>query len=257
VPNKFRTWLTELRILHELSCSYTPEQNGLAENTNRILAHRTRAILHEANLPTRYWEDAMQYVSYLKKRSPTAKLKDKTPYEALHRTKPSLALARVFGCMAQVFIPKKLRKGKFSSHAKWAIFLRITDGDKEVSKGCKFHFLDDSVVKVSRHAYFHKSMFYKHWKRLDLGCKDHDLGYGNTTLQDLFTTQFFIPEAKSVPFIPTPENVVFTLAGKKEAEATPQGETTAKDTPPVTVPDSWESLVEPTVIHPPTPMPPP
>jgi hypothetical protein len=129
LPNKFRTWLTELGILHQLSCAYTPEQNGLAENTNRILADRTRAILFEADLPTRYWEDAMQYVCFLKNRSPTARVKNKTPYEALYGVKPSLALARVFGCMAQVFIPKKLRKGKFASHAKWGVFLGVTDDD--------------------------------------------------------------------------------------------------------------------------------
>ena len=92
----------------------------------------------KSGLPTRYWEHAMQYVCWLKNRAPTVRVKDKTPYEALYGEKPSPGLARVFGYIAQVWIQKRQRKGNFSPHARWAIFLGVADDGNESSKGWIF-----------------------------------------------------------------------------------------------------------------------
>ena len=194
LANTFRIWLTSNGVLHELSCAYTPEQNGVAENTNRTLGDRTRSILYESGLPTRYWEHAMQYVCWLKNRSPTIKVKNKTPFEALYGEKPSLGLARVFGCMAQVWIHKSFRSGKFGPHAKWAIFLGVADDGNESSKGWIFQYMTDNKLGVSRHAHFHEEMFYKQWKKAGFDTSHDQLEHEeDDEYEQLFSTHYYVP----------------------------------------------------------------
>ncbi|KAL0393487.1 UNVERIFIED_CONTAM: Retrovirus-related Pol polyprotein from transposon RE1 [Sesamum latifolium] len=43
-------------IVHQMTCPYSPQQNGVAERKNRHLLEVVRASLFEANMPTSYWE---------------------------------------------------------------------------------------------------------------------------------------------------------------------------------------------------------
>ena len=45
---------TELGILHQRSCPYTPRQNGVAERKHRHLLEVTRALRLQAHIPIRY-----------------------------------------------------------------------------------------------------------------------------------------------------------------------------------------------------------
>ena len=41
-------------IIHQTSCPYTPQQNGVAEQKNRHLAETCRSMLHAKNVPGRF-----------------------------------------------------------------------------------------------------------------------------------------------------------------------------------------------------------
>ena len=38
-------------LIHQTSCSHTPQQNGVAERKNRILLEMTRALIIESHVP--------------------------------------------------------------------------------------------------------------------------------------------------------------------------------------------------------------
>lgn len=42
-------------ILHQLSCVYTPQQNGIVECRHRMLLNTARALMFQSGLPMRFW----------------------------------------------------------------------------------------------------------------------------------------------------------------------------------------------------------
>ena len=128
---RLEDWLSRQGVEHNLSVPYTPQQNGKAERYNRTLCDRARSLLFGAGLPVQFWEYALHYAAYCTNRVPTAGNKGHcVPYTALSGRPPSLARAKVFGCLAQVWVGPKARH-KFSKHARWGVFL----GVPSLSKG--------------------------------------------------------------------------------------------------------------------------
>lgn len=52
-------YLVSNGILHQMSCPYTPEQNGLAERKHRHIIETTRTLLQMASLPYSLWFEAL------------------------------------------------------------------------------------------------------------------------------------------------------------------------------------------------------
>ncbi|KAJ0605636.1 putative RNA-directed DNA polymerase [Helianthus annuus] len=113
-------------IIHQTSCSHTPEQNGVSERKNRILLEITRALLIESQVPTSFWPEALAMATYLINRLPTKALQLKTPVETLTKfTKlpPPLTLEpKVFGCSVFVHIPK-INRNKLGPCAEKCVFV--------------------------------------------------------------------------------------------------------------------------------------
>ena len=63
--------LTEEGVHHELTVPKNPEQNGVVERMNRTLVETARSMLINANLPHRFWAEALLTATYLCNRSPT------------------------------------------------------------------------------------------------------------------------------------------------------------------------------------------
>lgn len=79
---------------------HNSNQDGVAERNFRTLFERVKAILHHEKMTRGFWGEAIGYVCYLKNRSPTKRLKDKTPYEVWTGKKPDVSNVRIFGCTA-------------------------------------------------------------------------------------------------------------------------------------------------------------
>ncbi|RVW87716.1 Retrovirus-related Pol polyprotein from transposon TNT 1-94 [Vitis vinifera] len=95
----FTQYLTSNGIIHRISCPYTHEQNGLAERKHRHIVEHGIALLAQASLPFKYWDEAFRTSVYLINRLPTPVLKNKSPLEVLFHQKPSYSQLKVFGCM--------------------------------------------------------------------------------------------------------------------------------------------------------------
>lgn len=66
-------------IKHELSATYTPQQNGVAEQLNRTLLDKTREMFVDTNLPKHLWGGAIRCAVYRLNRSPTRALHGELP----------------------------------------------------------------------------------------------------------------------------------------------------------------------------------
>ncbi|GBL76862.1 Retrovirus-related Pol polyprotein from transposon TNT 1-94 [Araneus ventricosus] len=102
-----------------------------------------RCLLSEANLPQRFWAEAVMTATYLQNRLPTKPNKT-TPYELWTNRKPDLSHIRVFGCKAYAYIQKQ-KRGKLDDKAVEGIFL----GYDYRSKGYRIY-LGDKKIMISR-----------------------------------------------------------------------------------------------------------
>ena len=78
---EFEEYLCEEGVRHELTIPKCPEQNGVAERTNRTLVEMVRAMLADSKLPKTFWAEALATAVYLRNRCPTKSVEGKTPHE--------------------------------------------------------------------------------------------------------------------------------------------------------------------------------
>nr|XP_016463928.1 PREDICTED: uncharacterized protein LOC107786926 [Nicotiana tabacum] len=91
--------LTGLGIIHQSSCPYTPQQNGIVERRNRYILDTAKALKFQGVIPIRYWGMCVKTTVYLINRLPSSVLGGKTPYELLYHKKANIAHLRVMGCL--------------------------------------------------------------------------------------------------------------------------------------------------------------
>ena len=89
---------------------------------NRTLVETARSMLINANLPHRFWAEALSTATYICNRSPTKAVCGMTPHEAWTGEKPRVDGLRVFGCQVSVHIPKDERK-KLESKSRKCVLL--------------------------------------------------------------------------------------------------------------------------------------
>lgn len=99
------TFLSTHGIVHQTSCPYTPQQNGVAERKIRHLTETARTLLHHMHVPPMFWSHAILTSIYLINRLPSTVLRGAIPWRLLHPTTLPFPLpARVFGCVCYVHL---------------------------------------------------------------------------------------------------------------------------------------------------------
>jgi len=109
--NEFSEILKEHGIQRKYSCSYSPQQNGVAERKNMHIVEIARAMLNEKNLPNYFSAEAVATIVYIMNRTPTTAVHGMTPKEKFTGKKLDVSHLKVFGCIAYVHVPneKKLK----------------------------------------------------------------------------------------------------------------------------------------------------
>ena len=80
--DQFEMFCFEAGTEHQLTITYTPQQNGMSERKNRTVMEMSRCLLFEKKLPKSFWAKAVNTSIYLLNRLSTKALKNKTPFEA-------------------------------------------------------------------------------------------------------------------------------------------------------------------------------
>ncbi|KAL0426868.1 UNVERIFIED_CONTAM: Retrovirus-related Pol polyprotein from transposon TNT 1-94 [Sesamum latifolium] len=138
--NLFLDYCKENGIKRQLTVSYTPQQNGLAERKNRTIVEMARSMLKGKGVPNLYWAEAVHTAVYILNWSPTKAVRNKTPFEAWYKKKPVVDHFKIFGCIAYAPIPSQKRE-KFDDKGQKLVFVGYSDE----SKG--YRLLDPSTRK--------------------------------------------------------------------------------------------------------------
>ncbi|CAM8959948.1 unnamed protein product [Rhodiola kirilowii] len=152
--HKLTSFFQSKGCIHQSSCPYTPQQNGLAERKHRHILEVARALIFEAGLPKHFWGDSVLTATHIINRLPTSVLKGKSPWEMLFGEKPHIDHLRVFGCSCYVSTRVHTRD-KFDPRALECIFLGYPVGQK----GYKCFCLSTHEILISRHVVFREHIF--------------------------------------------------------------------------------------------------
>ena len=114
----------------ELTTPYTPQHNGVVERMNRYLMEKERSMPSGAGLGQEFWAVAIDIAYYLKNRSPTSTLVNKTLHEVWSSKNPSISHLRVFRCDVFMHVPKE-KRSKLDNKDKKCIFVGYKDGIKD------------------------------------------------------------------------------------------------------------------------------
>ena len=113
INKRFQAYFQQHGLLHETSCSQTPQKNGVTKRKNWHILETSRALLLGAMVPSCHWGDAVATAVYLINRMPSKILHFKTPLQILstHISLPSILMLppRIFGCVAFVHLHKNKR----------------------------------------------------------------------------------------------------------------------------------------------------
>lgn len=121
VNAEFNKYLEQFGIKRQLSVPYTPQQNGVAERANRTLVEMARTMMVHSGVAEFLWAEAVCTAAYIRNRSTTKALKNKTPFECWSGKKPTVSHFKIFGCKAVAL--DKTQSNKFIAKGKDCIFV--------------------------------------------------------------------------------------------------------------------------------------
>jgi hypothetical protein len=77
-----------LEITFQVSCPYTPEQNGLAERTHRYIVELSLATMFNASISLIYWDQIFESIIFVINRLPSISGNVSSLFEILFQQKP-------------------------------------------------------------------------------------------------------------------------------------------------------------------------
>ncbi|GJV11880.1 ribonuclease H-like domain-containing protein [Tanacetum coccineum] len=142
----------------EFSVARTPQQNRVVERKNMTLIEATRTMLTDSLLPTVFWAEAVNTACYVLNRVLVTKPHNKTPYELIIGTPPSISFMRPFGC--HVTILNTLDPlGKFDGKAEigffsWLLCPQETNGNTGLKKNVDAGQSEEKNVSTQQYIVF-------------------------------------------------------------------------------------------------------
>jgi uncharacterized protein YigE (DUF2233 family) len=90
--NEFGSFCRDVEIKRELTTTYNPQQNGVAERKNRTIMEAVKTMIHNQDLPVHLWVEAARTTVYVQNRLSHSALGFKTPEEMFTGKKPKVSL---------------------------------------------------------------------------------------------------------------------------------------------------------------------
>ena len=95
---KLNGFFQKVGITHHVSCPHAHQQNGSAERKHRHIVEVGLALLANASMPLKFWDEAFLTATFLINLLPSKVINFDTSLERLLHTKPNYESLRVFGC---------------------------------------------------------------------------------------------------------------------------------------------------------------
>ncbi|AAF19226.1 Highly similar to Ta1-3 polyprotein [Arabidopsis thaliana] len=178
--SRFDSYCKEHGIERHRTCTYTPQQNGVAERMNRTIMEKVRCLLNKSGVEEVFWAEAAATAAYLINRSPASAINHNVPEEMWLNRKPGYKHLRKFGSIAYVHQDQ----GKLKPRALKGFFLGYPAG----TKGYKVWLLEEEKCVISRNVVFQESVVYR-----DLKVKEDDtdnLNQKETTSSEVEQNKF-------------------------------------------------------------------
>ncbi|WVZ57430.1 hypothetical protein U9M48_007816 [Paspalum notatum var. saurae] len=151
---RLNSFFQKVGIVHHVSCPHAHQQNGSAERKHRHIVEVGLALLANASMPLKFWDEAFLAATYLINILPSRVINFCTPTEKLLQHKPAYDSLRVFGCACWPNLrPYNARKLAFRSTK--CVFL----GYSSLHKGFKCLEPSTGRVYISRDVVFDESVF--------------------------------------------------------------------------------------------------
>ena len=109
IASAFESVLTENQIKVELTCPYSPHQNGTAERSWQTLFNMGRTLLLESKLPKYFWTYAVMAAAFIRNRCFNQRIKE-TPQFLMTGVRPDISKLHVFGTICYPYIEQYKKK---------------------------------------------------------------------------------------------------------------------------------------------------
>ncbi|KAJ4760135.1 hypothetical protein LUZ62_070510 [Rhynchospora pubera] len=140
------------QIIHQTSCPYTPQQNGVSERKHRHIIELALATMSNANLPSSFWDEIFSSIVYIINRLPSHN--STIPYNTLFNKEPDYSSLRVLGCACFPYT-RPYNANKLDLHALKCVFI----GYSTTQKGYRCLHIPTNKIYVSRHVQFDELSF--------------------------------------------------------------------------------------------------
>jgi hypothetical protein len=151
---KLNSFFKQIGIEHHVSCPYAHQQNGSVERKHRHIIEVGLALLANASMPLKFWDEAFLTATYLINMLPSKVINHETPIEHLLHKTPDYASLRTFGCACWPNLrPFNTRKLAFRSTQ--CVFL----GYSPMHTGVKCLDVKTGRVYISRDVVFDETVF--------------------------------------------------------------------------------------------------
>nr|XP_043620166.1 uncharacterized protein LOC122592014 [Erigeron canadensis] len=170
-------------IIHQTSCAYSPQQNGVVERKHIHLLNVARALMFQGGLPLNMWNECVLTACYLINRLPSSVLNGKSPYELFFKSQPNLSHFKVFGCLCFATILNNF--DKFSSKSEKCILL----GYANAKKRYKLLSIEHNNILYYRDVKFYENIFHFKLKGNNKVTSDSDMFNKNPFDSSLFENQ--------------------------------------------------------------------
>jgi hypothetical protein len=138
-------------ISHHISCPHAHQQNGSGERKHRHVVEVGLALLANASMPLKFWDEAFLTATYLINLLPSKVINFDTPVQ---RETPDYSALRVFGCVCWPNL-RPYNAHKLSFRSVRCVFL----GYSSRHKGFKCLEPSTGRVYISRDVIFYESVF--------------------------------------------------------------------------------------------------
>ena len=141
-------------IINQMTCGYSPQQNGVVERKYRHLLETARSLYIQSQLPARFWGECVLCVAYLINRMPLNSIQNQTPYFRIFKSAADLDTLR---CLVVCATLLQIRSTELSLNLEVHLWC-LLDILKH-TKGYKVLDLNTFQVTISRDVIFHEKHF--------------------------------------------------------------------------------------------------